>query len=85
MAFADAFIVIALHVGNLAIVSVLVALYPVLTVILAATILKERMTKLQSSLILTCSRLPSLTSKMRGIHSTSLCYLNSFSVLFSLN
>ncbi|HEX4444092.1 MAG TPA: DMT family transporter [Galbitalea sp.] len=44
---ADAFIVLDLHVGNLAIVSVLVALYPVLTVILAATVLKERMTKLQ--------------------------------------
>lgn len=47
VAIADAFIVLALHVGNLAIVSVLVALYPVLTVILAATVLKERMTRLQ--------------------------------------
>jgi drug/metabolite transporter (DMT)-like permease len=47
VAVADALIVLDLHVGNLAIVSVLVALYPVLTVILAATVLKERMTKLQ--------------------------------------
>jgi drug/metabolite transporter (DMT)-like permease len=47
VAIADALIVLDLHVGNLAIVSVLVALYPVLTVILAATVLKERMTKLQ--------------------------------------
>jgi drug/metabolite transporter (DMT)-like permease len=46
-ALADSFIVLDLHVGNLAIVSVLVALYPVLTVILAATVLKERMTRLQ--------------------------------------
>jgi drug/metabolite transporter (DMT)-like permease len=44
---ADAGIVMALHLGNLAVVSVLVALYPVVTVILAATVLKERMTKLQ--------------------------------------
>jgi drug/metabolite transporter (DMT)-like permease len=44
---ADALIVLDLHVGNLAIVSVLLALYPVLTVILAAAVLKERMTKLQ--------------------------------------
>ena len=47
VAAADAMIVLDLHVGNLAIVSVLVALYPVLTVILAATVLKERMTRLQ--------------------------------------
>jgi uncharacterized membrane protein len=47
VAIADTFIVLDLHIGNLAIVSVLVALYPVLTVILAATVLKERMTKLQ--------------------------------------
>ena len=46
-AVADAFIVLDLHIGNLAIVSVLTALYPVLTVILAATVLKERMTRLQ--------------------------------------
>ncbi|MEJ1231117.1 MAG: DMT family transporter [Galbitalea sp.] len=46
-AVADAFIVVDLHIGNLAIVSVLVALYPVLTVILAATVLKERITALQ--------------------------------------
>ena len=47
VAIADAFIVLDLHVGNLAIVSVLVALYPVPTVILAATVLKERMSRLQ--------------------------------------
>jgi drug/metabolite transporter (DMT)-like permease len=47
VAFADTFIVLALHLGNLAVVSVLTALYPVVTVILAATVLKERMTKLQ--------------------------------------
>jgi drug/metabolite transporter (DMT)-like permease len=47
VAFADTFIVLALHLGNLAVVSVLTALYPVLTVILAATVLKERMTRLQ--------------------------------------
>jgi drug/metabolite transporter (DMT)-like permease len=44
---ADAFLVFALHLGNLAVVSVLIALYPVVTVILAATLLRERMTKLQ--------------------------------------
>ncbi len=47
VAFADTFIVLALHLGNLAVVSVLTALYPVVTVILAAVLLKERMTKLQ--------------------------------------
>ncbi|HEY5230807.1 MAG TPA: DMT family transporter [Galbitalea sp.] len=47
VAFADTFIVIALHLGNLAVVSVLTSLYPVVTVILAATLLKERMTRLQ--------------------------------------
>jgi drug/metabolite transporter (DMT)-like permease len=46
-ALADAFIIVALHRGNLAVVSVLISLYPVVTVILAATILKERMTRLQ--------------------------------------
>jgi drug/metabolite transporter (DMT)-like permease len=46
-AAADTFVVFGLHVGNLAVVSVLIALYPVVTVILAAAILKERMTKLQ--------------------------------------
>jgi drug/metabolite transporter (DMT)-like permease len=61
---ADSFIVLALHIGNLAVVSVLVALYPVSTIILAATVLKERIGKLQyvgialvivASLILTAS------------------------------
>jgi drug/metabolite transporter (DMT)-like permease len=47
VAFADSFIVLALHRGNLAVVSVLTALYPVVTVILAATLLRERMTRLQ--------------------------------------
>ena len=50
---------------DLAIVSVLVALYPVLTVILAATVLKERMTKLQFvavGLVIVASLLFSSTS-----------------------
>jgi drug/metabolite transporter (DMT)-like permease len=47
VAFADTFIVLALHLGNLAVVAVLTSLYPVLTVILAWAILKERMTRLQ--------------------------------------
>jgi len=62
---ADALIVLDLHVGNLAIVSVLVALYPVLTVILAATVLKERMTRLQFAavgLVIVASLLFSATS-----------------------
>jgi drug/metabolite transporter (DMT)-like permease len=46
-ALADAFIIVALHRGNLAVISVLISLYPVVTVILAATVLKERMTRLQ--------------------------------------
>jgi drug/metabolite transporter (DMT)-like permease len=46
-AAADSFIVLALHLGSLAVVSVLVALYPVVTVILAASVLRERMTRLQ--------------------------------------
>ncbi|MDQ1572261.1 MAG: hypothetical protein QOF79_2935 [Actinomycetota bacterium] len=44
---ANIFVVTGLHVGNLAVIAVLIALYPVLTVILAATVLKERMTPLQ--------------------------------------
>jgi hypothetical protein len=47
VAIANALVILNLHIGNLAIISVLIALYPVLTVILAATVLKERMTKLQ--------------------------------------
>ncbi len=65
VAAADAMIVLDLHVGNLAIVSVLVALYPVLTVILAATVLKERMTRLQFAavgLVIVASLLFSATS-----------------------
>jgi drug/metabolite transporter (DMT)-like permease len=46
-AIADACIVYGLHLGSLAIISVLVALYPVVTVILARFVLKERMTVLQ--------------------------------------
>jgi drug/metabolite transporter (DMT)-like permease len=46
-AIADAFIVYGLHLGSLAIISVLVALYPVVTVILARFVLKERMTPVQ--------------------------------------
>jgi drug/metabolite transporter (DMT)-like permease len=65
--FADCLIVIALHVGNLAVVSILVALYPVVTIILAATVLKERIGRLQyvgialvivASLLLTASGSP---------------------------
>jgi drug/metabolite transporter (DMT)-like permease len=44
---ADGLILYGLHIGNLAVVSVLLSLYPVTTVILAAAILKERMTRLQ--------------------------------------
>jgi drug/metabolite transporter (DMT)-like permease len=44
---ANSLIVIALHLGNLAVVAVLTALYPIGTVILAATFLKERMSRLQ--------------------------------------
>lgn len=47
VACADTFIVLALHRGNLAVVSVLTSLYPVVTVILAASVLRERMTRLQ--------------------------------------
>jgi drug/metabolite transporter (DMT)-like permease len=65
VAIADAFIILDLHIGNLAVVSVLVALYPVLTVILAATVLKERMSKLQFvavALVIVASLLFSSTS-----------------------
>lgn len=44
---ADILLITGLHVGNLAVVAVLLALYPVPTVILAATVLKERMRPLQ--------------------------------------
>jgi drug/metabolite transporter (DMT)-like permease len=65
--FADCFVIIGLHLGNLAVVSVLVTLYPVATVILAASVLKERIGRLQyvgialvivASLILTASGSP---------------------------
>jgi drug/metabolite transporter (DMT)-like permease len=46
-AIADALVVSGLHIGNLAVISVLVALYPVVTVILAATVLKERIAAVQ--------------------------------------
>jgi drug/metabolite transporter (DMT)-like permease len=41
---ANALLMTALHLGNLAVVSVLSALYPIATVILAAAVLKERIT-----------------------------------------
>jgi drug/metabolite transporter (DMT)-like permease len=44
---ANCLIVIGFHLGNLAVVAVLVGLYPVITVILAATVLKEKMSVLQ--------------------------------------
>lgn len=40
-------LVIALHTGNLAVVAVLVSLYPLATVILARVVLKERMSLMQ--------------------------------------
>jgi len=44
---ANALIVLALAAGELAIVSVLVGLYPVATVVLAAVVLRERMSRVQ--------------------------------------
>lgn len=44
---ADILLITGLHLGNLAVVAVLLALYPIPTVILAATVLKERMSALQ--------------------------------------
>jgi drug/metabolite transporter (DMT)-like permease len=46
-AIADTLIVYGLHLGNLAVMAVLVALYPVTTIILARVILKEKLTPLQ--------------------------------------
>jgi uncharacterized membrane protein len=66
VAVADALITLALHVGNLAVVAVLTALYPVITVILAATVLKERMTALQFvgvALVITASLLLSASGQ----------------------
>jgi len=43
----NSLITIALHEGNLAVVSVLVSLYPLATVVLAAIVLRERLSALQ--------------------------------------
>ena len=43
----NSLIVLALHAGNLAVVSVLVSLYPLATVVLAAAVLRERLSALQ--------------------------------------
>ncbi|SDZ11700.1 DMT family transporter [Herbiconiux ginsengi] len=44
---ANAFLMSALHAGNLAVVSVLSSLYPLATVLLAAIVLRERMSRIQ--------------------------------------
>jgi drug/metabolite transporter (DMT)-like permease len=43
----NALIVLALHAGNLAVVSVVVSLYPLATVVLAAIVLRERLSAVQ--------------------------------------
>lgn len=47
LGISNALLIIALHTGNLAIVSVLVSLYPLATVVLAAVVLKERLSAVQ--------------------------------------
>lgn len=47
LGIANSLIVLALHGGNLAVVSVLVSLYPLATVVLAAIVLRERLSLLQ--------------------------------------
>jgi drug/metabolite transporter (DMT)-like permease len=44
---ANAFLMTALHAGNLAVVSVLSSLYPLATVLLAAIVLRERVSRVQ--------------------------------------
>ncbi|MFB2598365.1 EamA family transporter [Herbiconiux sp. P17] len=44
---ANAFLMSALHLGNLAVVSVLSSLYPLATVLLAAIVLRERVSRIQ--------------------------------------
>ncbi|NEM89769.1 DMT family transporter [Galbitalea soli] len=44
---ANCFIVIALHLGDLAVVAVLITTYPVATVVLAATVFRERIAPVQ--------------------------------------
>ncbi|MGD8166882.1 EamA family transporter [Herbiconiux sp. P16] len=44
---ANAFLMSALHLGNLAVVSVLSSLYPLATVLLAAILLRERVSRIQ--------------------------------------
>jgi drug/metabolite transporter (DMT)-like permease len=47
LGISNALLIIALHEGNLAVVSVLVSLYPLATVVLAAAVLKERLSLVQ--------------------------------------
>jgi len=47
LGLANSLLILALHEGNLAVVSVLVSLYPLATVVLAALVLKERLTLVQ--------------------------------------
>ncbi|MGV8884193.1 MAG: EamA family transporter [Microbacteriaceae bacterium] len=49
LGIANSLFIVALHSGNLAIVSVLISLYPLATVVLAAIVLRERVSLVQAS------------------------------------